>query len=95
MLFTGYLWLLQVGTGKGAEARGGWGSRLTSFLYGSGSALTLDEFAMWLNLKNDYWANEGRESIDAVVLFGATLTVGALGGPFFRTLANSWNALKR
>ena len=47
------------------------------------AALTLDEFALWLNLKDVYWAREGRESIDAVVLFGALLAIGAWGSPLF------------
>jgi hypothetical protein len=37
------------------------------------SALTLDEFALWLNLQDDYWTKQGRESIDAVVIFGSLL----------------------
>jgi len=28
---------------------------VTSYLYGAGAALTLDEFALWLNLEDDYW----------------------------------------
>jgi hypothetical protein len=41
-------------------------------LYGISAALTLDEFALWLNLSDVYWAQEGRLSID-VVLFVAAL----------------------
>jgi hypothetical protein len=55
-------------------------------MYGSAAAITLDEFALWLNLKDVYWAREGRESVDAVILFGAALSVGLWGGPFFRGL---------
>ena len=52
-----------------------------------GAALTLDEFALWLNLEPDaYWSREGRLSIDAVILFGGMLAVGAWGAPFFRGL---------
>ena len=80
LLIVGYLWLLQVGVERGV------GSRLTSLSYGVGAALTLDEFALWLNLQDVYWASQGRESIDAVVLFGALLCVGLWGGPFFRAL---------
>ncbi|MGI8559233.1 MAG: hypothetical protein ACR2ND_13185 [Solirubrobacteraceae bacterium] len=49
-------------------------------LYGAGFALTLDEFALWLNLEDDYWTDKGRESIDAVVVFGSLLGLSALGG---------------
>ncbi len=55
-------------------------SRITSVTYGAAAALTLDEFALWLNLEDDYWTGKGRESIDAVVLFGSLLAIGALGG---------------
>jgi hypothetical protein len=76
-LLVGYLWVLQVGTQRDPSPRA---SRITSLAYGAGSALTLDEFALWLNLEDDYWTGKGRESIDAVVLFGSLLSLGALGG---------------
>jgi hypothetical protein len=37
-------------------------------LFGVGAGLTLDEFALWLRLEDVYWNDQGRESIDAVVL---------------------------
>ena len=40
-------------------------ARLMALLYGAGAAMTLDEFALWLNLQDVYWAREGRESVDA------------------------------
>jgi hypothetical protein len=61
-------------------------SRLLSLLYGVGAALTLDEFALWLNLQDVYWARQGRESIDAVFLFGALLAAGASGRRLFRLM---------
>jgi hypothetical protein len=76
-LIVGYLWVLQLGTADHPSPRL---SRITSFLFGAGAALTLDEFALWLNLEDDYWTSKGRESIDAVVLFGTLLSLGALGG---------------
>jgi hypothetical protein len=76
-LIVGYLWVMQVGTQAHPSPRV---SRVTSFVYGAGAALTLDEFALWLNLEDDYWTDKGRESIDAVVLFGTLLSLGALGG---------------
>lgn len=36
--------------------------------FGIGAGLTLDEFALWLNLKDVYWSKQGRRSIDAVVV---------------------------
>ena len=55
-------------------------------MYGSGAALTLDEFALWLNLEDDYWTKQGRESIDAVVLFGSLLGLSVLGKGFLGEL---------
>jgi hypothetical protein len=74
--------MLELGIGT----RGRAGSRATSIVYGAGAALTLDEFALWLNLEDVYWAKQGRESVDAVVLFGALLSIGVWGRPFFREL---------
>jgi hypothetical protein len=85
LLGVGYLWLIQVGTGEGGERRRL--SVLTALLYGVGAALTLDEVALWLRLEDVYWAREVRASIDAVVLFGALLSVGMWGGPFLHRLA--------
>ncbi len=81
LLAVGYAWLAEIGVGAGASSL--LASRLLSVLYGVGAALTLDEFALWLNLRDVYWAAEGRASIDAVVLFGALLAAGAWGAPLF------------
>src|SRR5215210_8455678 len=48
-------------------------------LFGIGAGLTLDEFALWLRLQDVYWNDQGRESIDAVViavLFALLVLVG-------------------
>jgi hypothetical protein len=84
LLLVGYSWLLQIGTGQGRGSR--WAGRAMSFLYGLGAALTLDEFALWLNLRDVYWEREGRASIDAVLLFGSLLAIGIWGGRFFHAL---------
>jgi hypothetical protein len=44
---------------------------LVAVLFGVGTGLTLDEFALWLNLKDVYWSKEGRASVDAVVIAAA------------------------
>jgi hypothetical protein len=85
LLLTGYAWLLQIGVGMGEDRH--W-MRATALLYGMGAALTLDEFALWLNLADDYWLPQGRESIDAVILFGAFLSFSTWGQPFFRDLGH-------
>jgi hypothetical protein len=56
-----------------------------AILYGVGAALTLDEFALWLNLRDVYWSPQGRSSIDAVILFGAFLAASAWGAPLFQS----------
>jgi hypothetical protein len=84
LLAIGYAWLAQVGTGVGNASV--WASRITALLYGTAAALTLDEFALWLRLKDVYWTREGRESVDAVVIFGGFLSVGVWGAPFFHAL---------
>ncbi len=58
--------------------------RTRAVLFGIGAALVLDEFALILNLADVYWKPEGRESIDAVVIFGAVLAVAVAGGGFWR-----------
>ncbi|WP_233581372.1 hypothetical protein [Acidipila sp. EB88] len=83
LLLTGYAELADVGTGSTAQSI--LLGRLLSLSYGVGAALTLDEFALWLNLDAAaYWSRQGRESIDAVVLFGAALAMGTWGAPLFR-----------
>jgi hypothetical protein len=84
LLAVGYAWLAEAGSGSDPTSI--FISRLLAILYGVGAALTLDEFALWLNLANVYWSPEGRESIDAVVLFGAALAVGAWGAPLFNVI---------
>jgi hypothetical protein len=102
LLGTGYLWLLEVDTAKktnkqadgadndDAQDKHGTDNALakfTSILYGGSSALTLDEFALWLDLQDVYWTKQGRASVDAVMLFGGVLSIGVWGGPFFRRIA--------
>jgi hypothetical protein len=85
LLAVGYLWLIQVGIdGVGGRP---WSSRITALIFGVASALTLDEFALWLTFRDVYWEREGRLSIDAVVLFGSLLSIAMWGGPFLRDLA--------
>jgi hypothetical protein len=54
---------------------------LTAGVFGVGAGLTLDEFALWLHLEDVYWAEEGRRSVDAVViavLLGGLVLMGFL-----------------
>ena len=89
LLFVGYGWLLDLGRAHSPMSI--LYSRVMSISYGVGAALTLDEFALWLNLDaNAYWARQGRVSLDAVVLFGSLLMIGAWGAPFFQALQRFW-----
>ena len=44
---------------------------IVAVLFGIGAGLTLDEFALWLNLDDVYWTEKGRSSIDAVIVVAA------------------------
>ena len=81
LIVVAYVWLLEVGVGSS------WVASLTALLFGVGAALTLDEFALFLNLRDVYWEQQGRESIDAVLIFAAILSAGVWGWPFFRGVA--------
>ena len=81
LLLVGYTWLIQVGTGVASSSQ--WAGRLTSMLFGVAAALTLDEFALWLNLRDVYWEREGRESFEALALFGGLLAIGIFGRAFW------------
>jgi hypothetical protein len=81
LLLVGYSWLIEIGTGSSESWV--WAGRLTSMLYGVAAALTLDEFALWLNLQDVYWERQGRESYEAMALFGGLLSVGVFGRSFF------------
>src|SRR3954453_7855226 len=52
-------------------------------LFGVGAGLTLDEFALWLRLEDVYWSEQGRQSVDAVII-AATFAglVLVIGSPF-------------
>jgi hypothetical protein len=48
--------------------------------FGVGMGLTLDEFALWVHLRDVYWAEEGRASFDAVIIaamLGGLIVCGA------------------
>jgi hypothetical protein len=81
LLLVGYSWLIEVGTGASSSTQ--WTGRLTSMLFGVAAALTLDEFALWLNLRDVYWEREGRESFEALALFGGLLAIGIFGRAFW------------
>jgi hypothetical protein len=91
LLGVGYLWLGLVGVSPIAKRM----TRATAVGYGVASALTLDEFALWLNLQDVYWAKQGRQSVDAVAIFGGLLSIGIWGGPFFVGIGRELRKLAR
>jgi hypothetical protein len=86
LLTSGYCWMLEIGTGTEGSLR--WAGQLLSMTYGVAAALTLDEYALWLNLRDVYWQREGRESFEALALFGSLLAIGLYGKPFFHGILN-------
>ena len=81
LIVVGIVWLLEFGVGSS------WAASLTALMFGIGAALALDEFALWLNLSDVYWQRQGRESIEALALFGGLLAAGIAGWPFLRDVA--------
>jgi len=90
LLGVGYVWLLG---GARREAGNTPTARATAVAYGAASALTLDEFALWLNLKDVYWTKQGKESVRAAFGFGALLSIGLWGGPFLSELGREFKKL--
>jgi hypothetical protein len=86
LLGIGYAWLLQCASGGMARR---WTSRLTSALYGVSAALILDEYALWLNLRDVYWERQGRESVAALACFGVLLAAVLLAAPFLRAVGRA------
>jgi len=85
VLAVGFGWLIEVGTGSRSSSL--LASRLMSLLYGVGAALTLDEFAIWLNVQEGvYWTRRDRASLDAVLLFGVLLLIGLWGRDFLKAI---------
>jgi hypothetical protein len=56
---------------------------LVAIAFGIGMGLTMDEFALWLNLQDVYWAPQGRQSIDAVIVTTTLLVIAVLGLQFW------------
>ncbi|MEV7285661.1 hypothetical protein AB0O01_14035 [Streptomyces sp. NPDC093252] len=66
-----------------AGGQRGFGSALAAVVFGVGAGLVLDEFALILHLDDVYWSEEGRKSVEAVVLTASLVGLLLLGySPF-------------
>ncbi len=63
-----------------------WNPRL-AIPFGIGAALVLDEFALWLRLEDNYWAKDGRLSVDAVTYVALLLALYYVTARFWGALA--------
>lgn len=59
------------------------GAGTVAVLFGAGAAMTLDEFALWLHLRDVYWDEQGRRSIDAVIVAAIIGGLVLLGSDFW------------
>jgi hypothetical protein len=86
-----YMWGIGLLTGVGAVAvRGEERQRrhpAVSISYGSGLALIVDEFALLLDLKDVYWAKQGRISVDLGVGGAAVAGTYLTAWPLLRAVA--------
>jgi hypothetical protein len=91
-----YMWGIGILSGVGAVAVTGEEPRrrhpVMAATYGAGLALIVDEFALLLDLKDVYWAKQGRISVDLgiglVALGGTALSARPLIGRLIRDRRN-------
>jgi lysyl-tRNA synthetase class 2 len=58
---------------------------IAAVAFGIGAGLTFDEFALWVHLEDVYWADEGRQSVDAAIValgFVGLVLTGAVSTNF-------------
>jgi len=79
----GVLLTIVGGFGAVASDRHGAGAAVCAVLFGMGAGLVLDEFALILHLDDVYWSEEGRQSVEVVVLTAALVGLVLAGfSPF-------------
>lgn len=59
------------GFGAVGSGRHGFGASICAVIFGIGAGLVLDEFALILHLADVYWTEQGRQSVEVVVLAAA------------------------
>ncbi|MFJ2743910.1 hypothetical protein ACIO3O_30150 [Streptomyces sp. NPDC087440] len=71
------------GFGAVASGRHGVGAAICAVIFGVGAGLVLDEFALILHLDDVYWSEQGRTSVEIVVLTAALVLLVLTGSlPF-------------
>ncbi|TXS45200.1 hypothetical protein EAO75_20085 [Streptomyces sp. uw30] len=66
-----------------AGGQRGFGSAAAAVIFGVGAGLVMDEFALILHLDDVYWTEDGRKSVEVVVLTAALVGLLLLGfAPF-------------
>jgi hypothetical protein len=78
-MVVGIVFVLLSGLVEIATRPDGLGRDAVAVFFGVGAAFALDEFALWLYLRDVYWSREGHRSVDAAVmgvLLAALLLVG-------------------
>ncbi len=93
-----YLWGIGLLTGVGAVAVRGEDKHrrhpLVAIAYGTGLALIVDEFALLLDLKDVYWAKQGRISVD-LGIGGSALAGSVLAArPVLQAVARKRGAVR-
>lgn len=67
------------GFGAVASDRHGVGAGVFAVVFGIGAGLVLDEFALILHLDDVYWSEDGRKSVEVVVLTAALVLLALAG----------------
>ncbi|GHH34437.1 hypothetical protein [Streptomyces candidus] len=67
------------GFGAVSSGRHGAGAAICAVLFGLGAGLVLDEFALLLHLDDVYWSEQGRTSVEIVVLTAALVVLVLTG----------------
>jgi lysyl-tRNA synthetase, class II len=61
---------------------------IVAVFFGIGMGLTLDEFALWLELKDVYWEKDGRKSVDAMIIAAGLAGMALVGLSVWAKLAD-------
>ncbi|MFJ6698757.1 hypothetical protein ACIQM4_22140 [Streptomyces sp. NPDC091272] len=67
------------GFGAVTSGRHGVGAAICAVIFGTGAGLVLDEFALILHLDDVYWSEQGRASVEIVVLTAALVLLVLTG----------------